>query len=165
MLFVHKGNFQNRYNATACQFLREMAYETSPLAEHYSYFVMNKQPFSVHFGLTLSPHQNPENCFVVVVHSPSCGPLFGTSWTVACQASLSFTISQSFLKLMSIESVILSNHLILCLHLLLLSSVFPSIRVFSSESALPIKWPKHWNFSFSINPSSEYSELISFKID
>ena len=66
---------------------------------------------------------------------------------------------------MSIESVILSNHLILCLHLLLLSSVFPSIRVFSSESALPIKWPKHWNFSFSINPSSEYSELISFKID
>ena len=85
--------------------------------------------------------------------------------TAAHQSSLSFTISQSLLKLMSIESVILSNHLILCCYLLFLSSVFPSIRVFSSESALPIKGPKHWNFSFSINPSSETSGLISFKID
>ena len=107
---------------------------------------------------------NPENCFVVV-QSLSRVPLFGTSWTAACEASVSFTISQSLLKLMSIESVILSNHLILCCHLLLLSSVFPSIRVFSNESALPIKRPKHWKFSFSINPSSEYSGLISFKID
>ena len=108
---------------------------------------------------------NPENCFVVVVQSLSRVPLFGTSWTAACEASVSFTISQSLLKLMSIESVILSNHLILCCYLLFLSSVFPSIRVFSSESALPIKGPKHWNFSFSINPSSETSGLISFKID
>ena len=107
---------------------------------------------------------NPENCFVVV-QSLSRVPLFGTSWTAACEASVSFTISQSLLKLMSIESVILSNHLILCCHLLLLSSVFPSIRVFSNESALPIKGPKHWKLSFSINPSSEYSGLISFKID
>ena len=88
-----------------------------------------------------------------------------SSWTVACQASLSFTITQSLLKLMSIESVMLSNHLILCCLLLLLSSVFPSIRVFSNESALHIRWPKYWSFSFSISPSNEYSGLISFNID
>ena len=77
----------------------------------------------------------------------------------------SFTISQSLLRLMSIESVMSSNHLILCHPLLLLSSVFPSIRVFSSESVLHIKWPKSWSFSFSVSPSSEYSGLISFRID
>ena len=81
------------------------------------------------------------------------------------QASLSFTISQSLLKLMSIESVMLSNHLILCCSLLLLPSIFPSIRVFSKESALHIRWPKYWSSSFSINPSNEYSGLISFRID
>ena len=88
-----------------------------------------------------------------------------TPWTAACQASLSFTISWSLLKLMSIESVMPSNHLILCCPLLLLPSIFPSIRVFSSESALHIRWPKYWSFSFSISPSNEYSELISFRID
>ena len=88
-----------------------------------------------------------------------------TSCTAACQASLSFTISQRFLKLMSIESMMPSNHFIRCCPLLLLSSVFPSIRVFSSESALHIRWPKYWSFSFSISPSSEYSGLISFRID
>ena len=86
-----------------------------------------------------------------------------TPWTAACQAFLSFTIFRSLLKLMSIESVMPSNHLILCHSLLLLPSVFPSIRVFSSESALYIRWPKYW--SFSINPSSEYSGLISFRND
>jgi len=85
--------------------------------------------------------------------------------TAACQASLSFTIFQSLLKFMSIESVMLSNHLILCHPLLLLPSVFPSIRVFYNESTLHIKWPKYWNFSFSISPSNEYSGLISFRID
>ena len=89
--------------------------------------------------------------------------LFALPWTAACQASLSFTISQSFLKLMSIESVIPSNHLILCHPLLLLASIFLSIWVFSSESALCIRWPNYW--SFSISPSSEYSGLISFRID
>ena len=84
-------------------------------------------------------------------------------WTTAHQASLSFTISWSLLKLMSVELRMPSNHLILCHPLLLLSSVFPSIRVFSSESAFCIKWPKYWSFSFS--PSNEYSELISFHID
>ena len=81
------------------------------------------------------------------------------------QASLSFTVSHSLLKLMCIESVIPSNQLILCSPLLLLPSVFPSIRVFSSESVLPIRWPKYWSFSFSISPSNEYSALISFRID
>ena len=88
-------------------------------------------------------------------------------WTAENQAFLSFTISQSLLKWtqMPIESVMLSNHLILCCPFLLLPSVFPSIRVFSSESALPIRWPKYWSFSFSISPSIEYSGLISFWID
>ena len=87
-----------------------------------------------------------------------------TPWTAACQASLSFTNSRSLLKLMAIESVIPSNHLILCHPLLLLPSIFPSMRVFSKESVL-IRWPKYWSFSFSISPSNEYSGLISFRID
>ena len=91
--------------------------------------------------------------------------LFVPPWAAAREASLSITNSQSLLKLMSIESVMPSNHLILCCSLLLLPSVFPSIRVFSSESALPIRWPKYWSFSFSISPSNEYSGLISFRID
>ena len=90
--------------------------------------------------------------------------LFVTPWTVACQASLSFTVSQSLLILMSNELMMPSNHLILCLSLLL-PSVFPSIMVFSSESTRHIRWPKHCSFSFSINPSSNYSGLISFRID
>ena len=90
--------------------------------------------------------------------------LFATPWTVACQASLSITNSQSLLK-MSIESVMPSNHLILCCPFLLLPSIFLSIRVFSSELALPIRWPKYWSSSFSISSSNEYSGLISFKID
>ena len=89
--------------------------------------------------------------------------LSATQWTAALQASLSSTISWSLLKLISIESVITSNHLILCHSLLLLPSIFPSIRVFSNESALHIRWPKHW--SFSISPSNEYSGLISFRMD
>ena len=100
---------------------------------------------------------------VVTVQSLSHVRLFATPWTAACQASLSFTISQSLLKLMSIESVMPSNHLILCHPLLLLSLIFPSIRVFSNEAVLCISWPKYW--SFSISPSNEYSGLISFRID
>ena len=88
-----------------------------------------------------------------------------TPWTVACQASLSITNSQSLLKLMSIELVIPSNHLILCRPLLLLPSVFPSIRVFSKESGLCTRWPNYWSFSFSISPSNEHLGLISFRID
>ena len=91
--------------------------------------------------------------------------LFVTPWTAACQASLSITNSRSLLKFTSIESVIPSNHLILCHPLLLLPSVFPSIRIFSNESVLCIRWPKYWSFSFSISPSNEYSGLISFRMD
>ena len=99
------------------------------------------------------------------VQSLSCVWLFATPWTTACQASLSITNSQSLLKLMSIESVMPSNHLILCRPLLLPPSIFPSIRVFSNESVLCILWPKYWRFSYSISPSNEYSELISFRMD
>ena len=90
---------------------------------------------------------------------------FATTWTVACQNFLSITNSHILLKLMSIESVMPSNQLILCHPLLLLPSIFPSIRIFSNESVLHIRWPKYWSFSFSISPSNEYSELISFRID
>ena len=91
--------------------------------------------------------------------------LFANSWTAACQASLSITNSWSLLKLISIKSVMPSNHLILCCPRLLPPSIFTSIRVFSSESVLHIRWPKYWSFSFSISPSNEYSGLISFRID
>ena len=97
--------------------------------------------------------------------SSSCIRLSVTLWTAACQASLSIANSQSLLKLMSLEWVMPSNYLILCFPLLLLPSVFPSIRVFSSESALRIRWLKYWSFSFSISPSNEHSGLISFRMD
>ena len=88
-----------------------------------------------------------------------------TLWTATCQASLSITNSQNLLKLMSIESVMPSSHLILCRPLLLLSPIPPSIRVFSNESTLRMRWPKYWSFSFNISPSNEYSGLISFRMD
>ena len=101
--------------------------------------------------------------FIVAVQSLTRVPLFATLWTAACQVSLSFTISWRLLKLMSTESVMPTNHLILCHPLILLPSIFPSIRVFSNESVLHIRWPKYCSFSF--NPSSEYSGLISFRMD
>ena len=100
-----------------------------------------------------------------VVQLPSHVWLFATPWTAALQASLFFTISPSSLKLMSIESVMPSNHLILCCPLLLLPSIFPSIGVFSNEPAFRIRWPKYCSFSFSVTSSSEYSGLISSRID
>ena len=99
------------------------------------------------------------------VQSLSLIQLLMTPWTAAHQASLSFTNSRSLLKLMSIESLMPSNHLILCRPLLLLPPIFPSIRIFSNESAVCIGWPKNCSFSFNIGPSNEYSELISFRID
>ena len=99
------------------------------------------------------------------VQSLSRVRLFATPWIAARQASLSITNSQSLLKLMSIESGMPSNHLILCRPLLLLPSIFPSIRVFSNESALRIMWPKYWSFRFNISPSSDHSGLISFRMD
>ena len=99
------------------------------------------------------------------VQSLSCVQLFATPWTAACQASLSITNSWGLLKLMPIESVMPSNHLLLCRPLPLLPSIFPSIRVFSNDSVLHIRWPKYWSCSFSISPSNEYSGLISFRMD
>ena len=100
-----------------------------------------------------------DSCYCSVAHSCLCDP-----WTAACQASLSFAFSWSLLKLTSVELVMPSNHLIFCCPLLL-SSIFPSLRVFPNESALGIRWSKYWSFSFSISPSSEYSRLISFQIN
>ena len=129
-------------------------------------------PVDITFPIMLSEHM----CYVgslqiwylyifSSVQSRSHVQLFATPWTAACQASLTITNSQSLLKLMSTESVMPSNHLILCHPLLLLPSIFPSIRVFSNESGLHINWPKYWSFSCSISPSNEYSGLISFRID
>ena len=104
-------------------------------------------------------------CLDQSVQSLSHVYLFVTPWTAARQVSLSITNSRSLLKFMSIESVLPSNHLILCHPLLLPPSIFPSIRVFSNESILCIRWPKYWSFSFSISPSNEQSGLISFRMD
>ena len=103
--------------------------------------------------------------FSLSVQSPSRVQHFVTPWTTACQVSLSITNSWNLLKLMSIELVMPSNQLILCHSLLLLLSIFPSIRVFSNESAFHIRWPKYWSFNFNISPSNEYSGLISFRMD
>ena len=99
------------------------------------------------------------------VQSLSCVQLFATPWTAACQASLSITNSRSSLKLTSIESVMPSSHLILCHPLFLLPPIPPSLRVFSNESILHMRWPKYWSFSFSISPSKEHRGLISFRMD
>ena len=115
--------------------------------------------------LTLSNHLQDFSLKFSSFQSVSCVWLFATPWTAACQASLSITNSQSLLKLMSIESVMPSNHLILCCPLLLLPWIFCSIRVFPSESALRMRWPNYWSFSFSISPSNEHTGLISFRMD
>ena len=113
----------------------------------------------MHFGWKISPFSG---CCCSVTKSSLT---LATPWTAAHQAPLSFTISRSLLKFISIESVMLSNHLTLCCPLLLLPSIFPSIRVFSNESTLHIGWSKYWSFGFSISPSNKYWELISFRMD
>ena len=113
----------------------------------------------------LKSPESQRDFFFFAVLSLSRVQLFGTPQTAACQASLCYTVSHSLVKLMSIESVMPSNHVIRCRPLLLLLSVFPSIRDFCNESALLIRWPKYWRFSFSISPSNEYLELISFTMD
>ena len=143
-----------------------------------SYFIMTSQntlqPFKMILSIKLTifviSHEMGGKAeykctYIVVFQLLSCVQLFVTPWTAAQEASLSFTISQSLLKLMSIESVMSSSHLIFCHPLLLLPSIFPSIRVFSNESVLRIRQPKYWSFSFIISPSNEYSGLISFRID
>ena len=107
----------------------------------------------------------PCTTFLGLVQSLSCVRLFATPWTAAHQASLSIINSRSLLKRKTLESVMPSNHLTFCCPLLLPPSIFPSIRVFSNESVLRIRWPKYWTFSFSISPFNEYSGLISFRMD
>ena len=127
----------------------------------YLFFHLNI--FYINFYWSIVALQSHVSFSIRSVQSLSRVRLFATPWTAAHQASLSITNSQSLLKLKSVESVMPSNHLILCSPLLFLPSIFPSIRVFSNESVLLIKWPKDW--SFSISPSSEYSGLISFRTD
>ena len=114
--------------------------------------------------ITYDSYNNPARSTFSSVQSLSRVQLFATPWTAACQTSLSITNSQSLFKLLFIELVMSSNHLILC-HPLLLPLICPSLRVFSNESVLPNRWPKYWSFSFSIRPSNEYPGLISFKMD
>ena len=126
-------------------------------------------PLTIHHLIISTALLFPE-CHVIgfifaVIQSLSHVQVFATPWTAAHQASLSFTISWSLLKLVSVESVMPADHLILCHPLLLLPSTFPSIRVCSIESVLDIRWSKHWRFSFSISPSNEYSGLMSFRMD
>ena len=116
---------------------------------------------SLHTGNSQNSKPSSQPTFVVTVQS---SPIFATPRTAACRASLSFTISQSFLKFMSVESVMPPSYLILCHPLLLLPSIFPSTRVFS-KSVLCIRWPKYWSFSFNTSPPTEYSGLIFFMID
>ena len=120
--------------------------------------------FSYLYFLVFYILYNRRDKWICSVQSLSCVWLFATLWTAACQASMSITNSQSLPKLMSIESVMPSNHLILCRPLLPLPPILPSIRVFSNESVLHIRWPKYWSFSFNISPSNEHPELISFRI-
>ena len=136
-------------------------------------------PLAGSFFLTAEPHRKPIYILKQLLNSLlgkdwgiissvqpfSCIQLFVTPWTAAGQTSLSITNSQSLPKLMSIELVMPSNHLILCRPLLLLPSIFPSIRVFTNEPVLHIRWPKYWSFSFNISPSNEYSGLISFRMN
>ena len=147
--------FPGKNTGVDCHFLFQVIFLTQRLnlcLQHLLHWHTGSLPLS-HLGNLSS------------VQSLSHVQIFATPWTVARQASLSITSSQSSCKLMSIESVMPSNHLILCRPLLLLPSIFPSIRVFSNESALHIRWPKCWSFSFNISPSNEYSGLISFRMD
>ena len=146
---------------------KELPMETLELFRSQQQWLSSKFQSLRHFPLMLLIVSLEQRHFqnVVLLQSLSHVQLFVAPWTAAYQSSLSITISQSLLKFMSIESVMLSNHLILCCPLLLLPSVFPSIRVFSNGLALCIRCPKYWSFSFSISPSNNYSGLISFKIE
>ena len=147
-----------------CAHMAILTYECSPPCQ-----MTNIQCCRLVFPFLLKDRfHTVSSWYIIVVRSLSCVQLFGALWTVALWASgasLSFIISWSLLKLMSIESLMPSNHLISCRPLLLLASIFPSIRVFSNELALHIRWPKYWSFSFSISPPHQYSGLIYFRIE
>ena len=131
----------------------------------YQMFFLSDRPIWLILEKIFVKHSILKNYWFGSVQLLSCVWLFVTPWTAAHQAYLSVTNSQSLVKLMSIESVMPSNHLILCHPFLLLPSIFPSIRVFSNESVLHIRWPEYWSFSFSLSSSNEYSGLISFSTD
>ena len=139
--------------------------------DKYFSFLPSKEWYTCLRWVVLLEDNSPDhfmtafNALILLVVFQSCPALCNPMDWKECQASLSFTISQSLLRLMPIESVMPSNHLILCHHLLLLPLIFPSIRVFSNESVLHIRWPKYWSFSFSNSLSNKYSGLISFRID
>ena len=133
------------------------------LLKHTDFFIYLCVPIVFHGCDTITKYLN-DNQFSSV-QSLSRVRLFATPWTTACQVSLSITNCQSSPKPMSSKSVMPTTHLILCRPLLLLPSIFPSIRVFLNESALRIRWPKYWNFSFNISPSNEHSGMISFRMD
>ena len=142
-----------------------------PSGIHYQPQGDSERSYVMVHSQCLHLHSFPANRFISIfsifcsVQSLSQVRLFVTPWTAARQASLSITNSQSLLKLMPIELMMPSNHFSLCCPLLLLPSIFPNIRIFSNESALHIRWPKYWSFSFNISPSNEYSGLISFMMD
>ena len=138
----------------------------SPRGPSLSGSLPSPEPHLVALHLLKKKAGGATKCISIqLIQSLSCVRLLVTPWTAAHQASLSITHCQSLLKIMAIESVMPSNHLIVCCPLLLLPSTFPSIRVFSDESVLHIRWPKYWSFSFSISPTNEYSGLISFRMD
>jgi len=165
-------NYQHSHVSLAFLCGKLLNYSFSPFVMSVQFFIFPWVSFAscVFLGVCLLYGSYPYfqhvafSCFSLVSQSLSCIQLFATPWTAAHQASLSITNSWSLLKLMSIESVMPSNHLIFCC-LLLLPSVFLSLRVFSKESVLSIRWPKDCSFSFSLSPSNEYSGLISFRID
>ena len=153
-----------------CLFYQLITYtvETKPDMNKYAFFNNLKNSSTLFWSFISLLNITIKNWLVIlssVQFSHSVGSDSATPWSVACQASLSITNSRSSLKLMSIESVKPSNHLILCRPLLLLSPIPPSIRVFSNESTLHMRWPKYWSFSFSINPSNEHPGLVSFRMD
>ena len=150
---------------TLSSFVRAFLPRTEPTYTHIHYMCVHIYTRLIYTSFTCKLNYYIRLLKMVVVQLLSCVWLFVTPWTAAHVASLSFTISQSLFRLMFIEWVMLSNHLILCYPLPLLPSIFPSTRVFSNELALLIRWAKYWRFSFNISPSKEYSVLISFRID
>ena len=156
--FLCPWDFPGKNTGMGCFLLLQAFFSTQGSNQSLLYCRWIRLPFE-------PPGKPKKYNYISSVQSLSRVQLFVTPWTAAHQAFLSITNSQSLLKLMSIESVMPSNHLILCRPLLLLSSIFPSIRVFSNGSVLHIRWPKYWSCSFNISPSNEHSGLISFRMD
>ena len=145
--------------------IRTTNYFTTVRMVYHQKVTNSKSREDVGGKVKLCSHYGKSVEFPLLLFSHSAMSDSTTPWTAACQVSMSLTVSRSLLKLMSIESVIPSNHFILCQSILLLPSIFPSIRVFSNQSVLHVRWPKYWSFSFTISPSNEYSGLIFFGID